>query len=234
MAHLDFIKHQAEMIYFQDRMLKALRVEKILLHQKLSWMTKRLKNVGEGAARNEGRKLQNCSLPTAQLCSAKSQLDQGEGGERSMPLPLVERREVAFELKDEFCPELPKAKYRKVRGLQEERKVRRIQEEMWAEDGGLAVRITLEEEKDKEVGEEPPNILTSKIFPTGLENGNGKAVVKVKNLEIGQEIAMIDLKAIGEEDMANLHKGLEVPSWREDVKHYALLAANEYRSEERV
>ena len=52
--------------------------------------------------------------------------------------------------------------------------------------------------------------------------------MKVKNLEIGQEIAMIDLKAIGVEDMANLHKGLEVPRWREDIKHYALLAANEY------
>ena len=129
------------------------------------------------------------------------------------------------------------------RSLEEVRKGRR--EETWRKEDCLEVAGSVcpssemwveatEEEQDKGVGEEqgkgvgeqPPNTSTSEISPIGLEDGNRKTGVKVKNLRIAEEIGMIDLAAIGVKEMASLHRAVEVPSWREDVKHYALLKAN--------
>ena len=237
LAHLDFSRHQAEMIHFQDRMLSALRDEMVLLRQKLCRTTHQL---GKSGARNEGRKGRQVEVVAG-----------GDVGLVAMPRPdtLVERREVVFELRDEFCPELPMAECREERvwrsqevkktrvqverSLAEVRKARKEEkrrgrsqkEDSCLEVGGSDHPSSEMWVETKEVGEQLPN--TSEILPTGLKDGNGKAVVtvKVKYLDNAQEIAMIDQKAIGGvEDMASLE--VPVPSWREDVKHYALFGAN--------
>ena len=173
MAHLDIIQQQSETILSKDRMLKALRDETVLLRQKLSRMTRRLKpgeEGGEAGGREEGGKGKKRSLLPAPCPPAKRRLGEavsegggGEGGEVSTP--RVERRaaecrvENVDELRDEFCqqtsPELPRVERR---SLEEERRearreARRSQEE--EEDRG--VRRSLEEVESRlpEISLEP-------------------------------------------------------------------------------
>ena len=183
MAHLDIIQQQSETILSKDRMLKALRDETVLLRQKLSRMTRRLKpgeEAGEAGGREEGGKGKKRSLLPAPCPPAKRRLGEavsegggGEGGEVSTP--RVERRaaecrvENVDELRDEFCqqtsPELPRAERRSLeeerregrRSLEERREAKREARRSQEEEEARGVRRSLEEVESRlpEISLEP-------------------------------------------------------------------------------